>query len=130
MLQRLIGVILGFVVLAGTLLGFEVRAVIKKIDVDKSVITVDAGGRERTARVAKDVKVSDEKGQAGSVGELLQHTNWDDYFAILLDRRLPDGRAEEVLPRFAGAGAALGRPDRDRSRRPARRRRCLAARRD
>lgn len=37
---------------------------------------------------------------AGSVAELLRHSNWDDYFAILLDRRLPDGTAEQVLPRL------------------------------
>src|SRR5688572_1574650 len=37
---------------------------------------------------------------AGSIAELLRHTNWDDYFAILLDRRLPDGTAEQVLPRL------------------------------
>lgn len=35
---------------------------------------------------------------AGNIAELLRHSNWDDYFAILLDRRLPDGTAEQVLP--------------------------------
>lgn len=37
---------------------------------------------------------------AASVAELLRHSNWNDYFAILLDRRLPDGTAEQVLPRL------------------------------
>lgn len=37
---------------------------------------------------------------AGSIAELMRHSNWGDYFAILLDRRLPDGTAEEVLPRL------------------------------
>lgn len=37
---------------------------------------------------------------AGSLAELLRHANWSDYFALILDRRLPDGTAEEVLPRL------------------------------
>lgn len=31
---------------------------------------------------------------------LLSHTNWSDYFAIILDRKLPDGMADELLPRL------------------------------
>lgn len=37
---------------------------------------------------------------AGSVAELMDRDDWDSYFAILLDRKLPDGTADEVLPRL------------------------------
>src|SRR5579885_3267166 len=37
---------------------------------------------------------------AGTVAEVLQSRNWHGYLAILLDRRLPDGTAEELLPRL------------------------------
>ncbi len=35
---------------------------------------------------------------AGSAAEARDRDNWSDYFAILLDRRLPDGSADELLP--------------------------------
>ncbi len=37
---------------------------------------------------------------AGTVREALDRTNWDDYAAILLDRRLPDGSSEDLVPRL------------------------------
>lgn len=37
---------------------------------------------------------------AGRFSEALQRTDWASIFAIVLDRRLPDGQAEEVLPRI------------------------------
>jgi signal transduction histidine kinase len=37
---------------------------------------------------------------AGTVREALGRTNWDEYAAILLDRRLPDGTAEDLIPRL------------------------------
>jgi PAS domain S-box-containing protein len=37
---------------------------------------------------------------AGSVAEVLARTSWDHIAAILLDRRLPDGSAEDLLPRL------------------------------
>jgi two-component system sensor kinase FixL len=37
---------------------------------------------------------------AASVGEALHRANWAEYSAILLDRLLPDGNAEELLPRL------------------------------
>ncbi len=38
---------------------------------------------------------------AASIAELLDRSNWSDYFAILLDRRLPDGMIDKVLPKLA-----------------------------
>lgn len=37
---------------------------------------------------------------AGTVAEALNRDNWPVYAAIILDRQLPDGTAEEVLPRL------------------------------
>src|SRR5262245_16631999 len=37
---------------------------------------------------------------AGSAAEVLQKKSWEHYAAILLDRRLPDSTAEELLPRL------------------------------
>jgi PAS domain S-box-containing protein len=37
---------------------------------------------------------------AGTIAEALARDNWPMYSAVLLDRRLPDGNAEEVLPRL------------------------------
>jgi hypothetical protein len=37
---------------------------------------------------------------AGSLAEMLQRNNWADFAAIILDRLLPDGKADDVLPRL------------------------------
>ena len=37
---------------------------------------------------------------AGTVAEALNRSNWSAFSAILLDRKLPDGTAEELLPRL------------------------------
>lgn len=37
---------------------------------------------------------------AGTIAEALNRDNWNAYSAILLDRRLPDGTAEELLPKL------------------------------
>ena len=37
---------------------------------------------------------------AGSVAETLDRRNWGDIDAVILDRKLPDGSAEELLPRL------------------------------
>lgn len=37
---------------------------------------------------------------AGTAAEALDRNNWQSLFAIILDRKLPDGTAEELLPRL------------------------------
>src|SRR5436309_224707 len=37
---------------------------------------------------------------AGSAAEALNRADWGRFGAVLLDRRLPDGTAEEILPRL------------------------------
>ena len=38
---------------------------------------------------------------AETAEELLSRDNWSDYFAIILDRMLPDGKADDLLPNTA-----------------------------
>src|SRR5437868_5317931 len=46
---------------------------------------------------------------AGTAAEVLRRDRWSDLAAVLLDRRLPDGSAEELLPRLRhlAPGAAV-----------------------
>ncbi len=44
---------------------------------------------------------------AGTFAEALARTDWDDFLAIILDRRLPDGTADEYLPRLRQAAPAV-----------------------
>jgi PAS domain S-box-containing protein len=46
---------------------------------------------------------------AGTVAEALGRENWEQFTAIILDRRLPDGTADELLPRLKqlAPGAAI-----------------------
>jgi signal transduction histidine kinase/FixJ family two-component response regulator len=37
---------------------------------------------------------------AGTIAEALSRTDWDRFSTIILDRKLPDGNAEELLPRL------------------------------
>src|SRR5215470_8507860 len=37
---------------------------------------------------------------AGTVAEVLARKDWSGVAAVILDRKLPDGRAEELLPRL------------------------------
>src|SRR4051812_1762354 len=38
--------------------------------------------------------------EAATASEVLCRHNWPDFLAVVLDRRLPDGSAEELLPRL------------------------------
>ena len=41
---------------------------------------------------------------AGTAAEALARHNWPQFGAIILDRKLPDGTAEELLPRLRRLG--------------------------
>jgi hypothetical protein len=62
--MRLLTAVLVLLALAGTGRAFEVLGKIIKVDADKGEAVVFAGGQERRVRLAKNVKVLDEKGQA------------------------------------------------------------------
>jgi hypothetical protein len=56
--------VLGLLTLAVSGRAFEALGKIIKVDADKGVVVVFAGGQERTVKVATNVKVHDEKGKA------------------------------------------------------------------
>ena len=37
---------------------------------------------------------------AGTVAEAIRNRDWETFFAVILDRQLPDGRAEDLLPQL------------------------------
>jgi hypothetical protein len=55
--------VLGLLVGVGGLLAFEAVGTIKKVDADKGVLFIHANGKDRTVKVAKDVKVRDTDGK-------------------------------------------------------------------
>lgn len=57
MRRVLVGAVLGLLLLAGSLLAFEVGGTIKKVDVEKSILYVHANGQDREVKIAKNVKV-------------------------------------------------------------------------
>lgn len=63
MLSRMFAALLAVVALSSTVFGFEVSAVIRKVDVDKGILVIFGGGQERTVPVAKDAKFLDETGK-------------------------------------------------------------------
>jgi hypothetical protein len=63
-LRLLAGAVLGLLALVGAGRAFEAVGKIIKVDADKGEVVVFAGGQERRVRVAKDVKVLDEKDKA------------------------------------------------------------------
>jgi hypothetical protein len=62
MLYRLLGILTVVVAVTGQAFGFEVGAIIRKIDAEQRMAQVFAGGQERSVAVASDVRVQDEKG--------------------------------------------------------------------
>jgi signal transduction histidine kinase len=70
------------------------------VDTDLRVLVVDDDADTRNN--LRDILELDnfQVEMAGSIAEVLQRHDWDRFLAILLDRRLPDGNAEELLPRL------------------------------
>ncbi len=62
------------------------------------IVDDDAGTRSSLRRILKLDGYDAE--EADSVAAALDRDNWADYFAILLDRRLPDGTADALLPQL------------------------------
>ena len=68
MLCRLVGTGIVILAFASQSLGFEVGAVIRKIDVDQRMAQVFANGKDRTVKIAADAKIQDENGKDLSGG--------------------------------------------------------------
>ena len=64
----MIGAVVVVFAVASASLGFEVGAIIRKIDAERRVAVVFAKGRELTVKIAADVKIQDEKGKDLSGG--------------------------------------------------------------
>src|SRR5262249_7538233 len=63
MVRRFLGACCVLVLLAGRPPALEAVGTVKKVDADKGVVIVFAGGQDRTLKADKDLKVLDEKGK-------------------------------------------------------------------
>src|SRR5262249_14163610 len=63
MLYRFFAAVLCWCVLIGAVTAFEAVGTIQKVDAEKGVIQVHAGGQDRTVKVAKGAKVLDKNGK-------------------------------------------------------------------
>ncbi len=54
---------LGLVLVSSSLLGFEVPGTIHKVDAEKRLLYVHAGGQDRTVKIAPDAKILDKDGK-------------------------------------------------------------------
>lgn len=63
MLSRMFAALLAVVALSSSVWGFEVSAIIRKVDVEKNILVVFGGGQERTVPVSKEAKFLDEMGK-------------------------------------------------------------------
>ena len=63
MLRRQVGMVIVILAFASQSLGFEVGAIIRKIDVEKRMAYVFANGRDRIVKIAGDVKIQDKNGK-------------------------------------------------------------------
>jgi hypothetical protein len=80
-------------------LGFEVGAIIRKIDVDNRVAMVFAGGQERTVKIAGDVKIQDEVGRNLSDGLSSKELNEGATVTLTVER---DGNAMVIVSILLG----------------------------
>jgi hypothetical protein len=63
MLNRFLAAAAGVVVVAGAVTAFEAVGTIQKVDADKGVLYVHAGGQDRIVKITKDIKVLDKDGK-------------------------------------------------------------------
>src|SRR5262245_61659639 len=68
MARRILSAFCALVILTSSVAALEAVGTLKKIDADKSIVVVFAGGQDRTLSADKNVKVLDEKGKELSDG--------------------------------------------------------------
>ncbi|MDA1051269.1 MAG: hypothetical protein O3C40_12425 [Planctomycetota bacterium] len=109
MLCRLVGVATVVLAFAGQSLGFEVGAVIRKIDADKRVAVVFANGQERTVKIAAAVKIQDENGKDLSGGLAAEQLKEGATVTLNVER---DGNTPAIVSiRLGGKVNAPNRPN-------------------
>jgi hypothetical protein len=63
MVRRFVGAWCTLLILAGGLLGLEAVGTIKRVDLEKGILVIQAGGQERTIKADKNIKVLDKQGR-------------------------------------------------------------------
>src|SRR5262245_48090232 len=104
-MRRILLAAIGLVLFAGGLLAFEVTGTIKKVDAEKSVLYVDAGGQDRTVKVADDAKFLDKNGKPLADG--LKSKELKDGTTVTLSVELVDGRPTINAIKMGGQVAQL-----------------------
>ncbi len=91
MLCRLVGVAIVVLAFVSQSLGFEVGAIIRKIDVDKRIAIVFANGRDRTVKIAADAKIQDRDGKKlnGGLGAKELHEGATVTLHVEIDGNMP-----------------------------------------
>src|SRR5262245_58786883 len=79
----------GVLFLPRALKGFEVLAVLRKVDIERGVHVVLGGAKERSVKVAKDARFLDEQGQPLAGG--IRSNELKEGIAVTLDVE-PDGK--------------------------------------
>jgi len=111
MLSRLFGIVV-VVVFANQAPGFEVGAVIRKIDAEKRIAHVFTNGKERTVKVAEDLKVLNEDGKELPDGLSAKELKQGATVTLRVER---DGSGMAIVSiRMGGIIRPAVRPDRPR----------------
>ena len=109
MLCHLVGIVAVVFAVVSQPPGFEVGAIIRKIDVEKRVAEVFANGQERTVRIAADAKILDKDGKDLSDG--LEAAELKEGATVTLNVER-DGNAMAIVAiRLGGKVNGPGRPN-------------------
>ncbi len=115
MLSRMFAALLAVVALSSTVLGFEVSAVIRKVDVDKGVLVVFANGQDRTVPIAKDARFLDEKGKALDGGLMAKEIKEGAQVTLTVER---EGNGPAIHAIQLGHKPNAGNPQKGGGQRP------------
>lgn len=108
MLCHLVGIVAVVLAVVGQPPGFEVGAIIRKIDAEKRVAEVFANGQERTVSIAADAKIQDEDGKDLSDGLKATQLKEGTTVTLKVER---DGKAMAIVSiRLGGKVNGPGRP--------------------
>jgi hypothetical protein len=90
MLRSLVGAVTALLVLAASVRAFEVEATLKKVDADRGVVVVTAGGQDRTIPFPKDARVLD--GEGKELADGLKAKELKEGAAVVLSAEPKDGK--------------------------------------
>lgn len=107
MARTVCGACCALLILAGSALALEAVGKLKKIDADKSIVVVFAGGQDRTLKADKNLKVVDEKGKDLPDGLKSNELKEGATVTITVERE----NQQLLLKQLRLGGAAPARPD-------------------